>query len=106
MTDRREMHANLMHPAGVGFHAYQRCSHVVPVRGIESRKHRDMADRVARRMRSHRHPLALHGMAPDGTLDRQPIARDFTLDDREIDFPDAAFLELPRKRSARKWRAC
>ena len=63
-----------------------------------------MADRVARRIRSHRHPLALDRMPPDRPLDRHAVARDFALDDREVSFFDAAILELPRKRGARKRR--
>ena len=105
MPNRREMHANLMHPARVGLHPHQRRASFVGFRGVESREHRDMADCVARRIRSHRHPLALDWMPSDGPLDRHAVAREFALDDRQICFRDGAILELSRKCGARKRRA-
>jgi len=92
------MHADLMHSAGVGFHPHQRCSQFVAVAGIESREYRDMADGVARRTRSHRHPLALDRMPPDRPLNRHPFrAREFAFHDRKVSFFNGAILELPRK---------
>src|SRR5579863_3291330 len=81
MTNRREMHANLMHPASVGVHPYQRRAGVVAICSVEAREHGDMADGVARRIRSHRHSLAFDRMPPDWPLDRHPVARDFAFDD-------------------------
>ncbi len=36
MTDRREMDANLMHPAGLGLHAHQRRAELEIAHGLEA----------------------------------------------------------------------
>src|SRR6266852_4933312 len=100
MTDRGEMDANLMHPAGLGFHPHQRRAHLetIAARALEAADHRYLAHRVARHMRSHRHLLALDRMPPDRSLDRNVIARDDPHDQGEIDLAHASILELARER--------
>src|SRR6266481_5581247 len=75
MTDRREMHANLMHPAGLGLHPHQRRAQLEIARGLEALEHGYVANRIARHVRSHRHFFALNRMASDRALDRDAIGR-------------------------------
>jgi len=70
------MDANLMHPAGLGLHAHERRAQLEFSGAFEASQHGDIANRIARHVRAHRHFFALDRMASDRQLDGNAIARD------------------------------
>src|SRR6267378_606618 len=67
MPDRREMHAYLMHPAGLGSHSNQRSAEKF-LRRRKTPHYREMTYRVAWHVRTDRHPFALDRMTSDRSL--------------------------------------
>src|ERR1022692_215919 len=101
MSHRREMHSYLMRAAGFGNHDDER-----RLRRwlLEALDHDHVADRLARGVRVNRHPFAIRRMTPEGVRYCHSVARDYPIDNRQVDFLHRARLELRRQRRFRKGR--
>src|SRR5713226_70599 len=96
MTNRGEMHADLMRPSGFGTYPDERrCGYRV----IEPMQHGRMTYRLARIARSHRHPLAFRRMASERPCNLLPVPRHASAHHRHIYLAYRPLLELTRKRS-------